>query len=136
MPNAINENQNTVKNKGQWWHGKKNILLTKFPCALCGGCVNYTHHCPQITYFIGTKESKSTQGPPTPWGAWQFQERFPQPSHPTILHNPFPQQGVISTHQDSVPSTEKMGEYLNLGQSQPNNSSNGIIHVTSEDIHL
>jgi hypothetical protein len=53
-----------------------------------------------------------------------------------VLQNPIPYQGVMNTQQVINPTPPQMGQYPNLGATQPENSVDCSVLLTSEEILL
>jgi hypothetical protein len=78
----------------------------------------------------------NSQGPPTPPAPQQAPQHYLQPLPLAIFQNPIPYQGVMNTQQVINPVPPQTGQYPNLGATQPKNSIDHIVLLTSEEILL
>jgi hypothetical protein len=81
-----------------------NIVITTFPCALCGEFGHYTHHFPQITNFKRLKDSSSLPHSPAPLAPQQATKQYVQQPPPVMLKNPILHQGVMNNQHDTQPT--------------------------------
>jgi hypothetical protein len=78
----------------------------------------------------------NSQGPSTPPAPQQAPQQYLQPLPPAVFQNTIPYQGVMNTQQVINPAPPKMGQYPNPGATQPVNSVDRSVLLTSEEILL
>jgi hypothetical protein len=132
-PTRGNQNPQGGNNNNQPLQGKKNNLITNFPCTLCGEYGHYTHHFPQIVDYKWMKASMNTQHPLAPPAPQPVTQHYLKPPPPTVLQNPIPHQGVMNTQQEGNPIPPKMGQYQNPRPNQPRHPVDCSILLTIKE---